>query len=289
MNTAAVPSTTLPIPASPISWTDVTVRAAGQAPMTARVFGRRNTKAATPLVLHFHSGAFTSGSLDSAEPVARLLAEAGAIVVSLDYPLAPEHPFPHAVEAGYAALVWLQKQRAKFAGGDAPIVLAGEEAGGNIAAAVALMARDRQRPKVAAQILFAPMLDACVGTASLRKAAVGHVDCKWAHGWHDYLADTPDPQHPYAVPGRAMRLAGLPSTLMFTAEDDPMRDEALAYAARLRAADVLALEFVLPGATGWPRTHGAPIDPALPWPRIALERCRQFLSSVQATHLAAQF
>ena len=284
MNTTAV----LPIPASAAPWVDVPVRAAGQAPMTARVFGRRDTERAVPLVLHFHSGAFTSGSLESAEPIARLLAEAGAVVVSLDYPLAPAHPFPHAVEAGYAALVWLQKHRAKFAGPDAPIILAGEEAGGNIAAAVASMARDRQRPKVAAQILFAPMLDACVGTASLRKAAVGHVDCKWAHGWHDYLGNTPDPSHPYAVPGRAMRLSGLPSTLLFTAEDDPMRDEALGYAARLRAADVLALEFVLPGMTGWPRTHGAPIDPTLPWPRTALERCRQFLSSVQATNLSAE-
>lgn len=278
----------LPVTASAVPWVDRTLRMPGHAPLTARVFGHRDAASPAPVVLHFHSGAFTSGSLDSAEPIARLLANAGAVVVSLDYPLAPAHPFPQAVEAGYAALCWLQKHRAKFAGADAPIVLAGEEAGGNIAAAVASMARDRQRPKVAAQILFGPMLDACVGTASLRKAAVGRVDCKWAHGWHDYLGATPDPSHPYAVPGRAMRLAGLPATLLFTAEDDPMRDEALGYAARLRAADVLALEFVLPGTTGWPFTHGATIDAALPWPRIALDRCRQFLSSVEASHLAAE-
>jgi acetyl esterase len=278
MSPAAV-QTALSAPA----WTETTVRPAGLAPLPARVYGRKPATGSIPLVLHFHAGAFTSGSLESGSAIASLIAEAGAVVVSVDYPLAPQHPFPQAVETGYAALTVLHKLRAKLAGADAPLVVAGEEAGGNIAAAVALMARDRQRPQLAGQILFSPMLDACVATASSRKANVGHAACKWALGWQDYLKDVANPSHPYAVPGRAMRLAGLPSTLLITAEDDPIRDEALAFAQRLHSASVPTQELVVPGTTGWPASYGATPDSALPWPSAALERCREFLSSVRAT------
>jgi acetyl esterase len=283
MKPAAPAQTASPIP----GWTDTTVQPAGSAPLRARIYGRRPASGNLPLVLHFHAGAFTSGSLEGGAPIAALLAEAGAIVVSVDYPLAPAHPFPQAIEAGYAALTWAHKQRAKLTGPDAPLVIAGEEAGGNIAAAVSLMARDRQRPQLAGQILFSPMLDACVATASSRKAKVGHAECKWALGWHDYLCDVADPSHPYAVPGRAMRLAGLPSTLLITAEDDPIRDEALAFARRLGAASVPTQELIVPGATGWPASYGAAPPPSAQWPAAALERCRQFLSSVQTMNLPA--
>ena len=141
----------------------------GRAPLLARIYGRRKAHAATPLVLHFHGGTFTSGDLDSGACMARLLAEVDAVVVSLAYPLAPAHPFPDAVEAGYAALEWTYKQRNKLAGAGARVYLAGDEAGGNLAAAVALVARDRAHPPLAGQILVAPMLDPCVGTASLAR------------------------------------------------------------------------------------------------------------------------
>ena len=206
----------------------------------------------TPVVVHFHGGAFVAGSLDTGSCIARLLAQAGAVVISLDYPLAPAQPFPQAVEAGYAALLWAWKARAKLVGKDALVFVAGEEAGGNLAAAVALMARDQQHPALAGQILLSPMLDPCLTTASLRGADAGQVGCPWADGWHQYLSRLDQACHPYAAPGTALRLSALPPTLLLTAQDDPLRDESLAYAQRLRGAGRLVHAAVLPGPTGWP-------------------------------------
>jgi acetyl esterase/lipase len=237
--------------ARPTASFDESIPLQGGGSMAVRIRGRRGRKS-VPLVLHFHGGAFVGGSLDSGTLVAGLLAEAGAMVVSLDYPLAPAQPFPAAVEAGHAALEWARHEHGRLAGPAAGLWLAGEEAGGNLAAAVAMMARDRQQPPVAGQILLSPMLDTCVATASLRKAHAGPVGCRWADGWHEYLAGPDDAIHPYAAPGRALRLAGLPPSLLISAEDDPMRDETQAYAARLREAGVPVHEALLPAPTGWP-------------------------------------
>lgn len=231
--------------------TDELIPLDGEATMRARLY-RRPGRGPAPLVLHFHAGAFVTGDLDSGARVASLLAEAGAVVVSIDYPLAPAHPFPAAVEAGHRALEWAWRRRLRLAGTASGLWVAGEEAGGNLAAAVALMARDRQHPPLAGQILLSPMLDACLATASLREAHAGPVGCRWADGWHDYLPRPEDALHPYAAPGQATRLADLPPTLLVTADDDPMRDETLEYASRLRSAGVPVTEAVLPGRTGWP-------------------------------------
>ncbi|MBA3479887.1 MAG: alpha/beta hydrolase fold domain-containing protein, partial [Lautropia sp.] len=107
--------------------------------MPARIYGRRVAGGPTPLVLHFHGGAFVGGSLDTGVLLAELLARAGSIVVSLAYPLAPEHPFPQAAEDGHAALAWLHRNRRRLGGEGAVVLVAGEEAGGNLAAAVCLM------------------------------------------------------------------------------------------------------------------------------------------------------
>jgi acetyl esterase/lipase len=236
-------------------FTEAQIRTPVGAPLQVRLYGKRENAVVSPLVLHFHGGAFTAGSLDCGACVAGLLAEAGAIVISLDYPLAPAHPFPQAVEAGYEALAWAWKSRQKLAGRNAPVFVAGEEAGGNLAAAVALMARDRDHPPLAGQILLSPMLDACLGTASLRDVAAGPVGCTWADGWRQYLPRIEDASHPYATPGSALRLTGLPRTLLITAQDDPLRDETVAYAGRLRAAGLSVQDAVLPGATGWPGSY----------------------------------
>jgi acetyl esterase len=236
-----------------IAQSDVAIAAAAHPGLKARVYKGKAT-AAAPLVLHFHGGAFTGGDLDSGACTARLLAEVDAVVVSLAYPLAPAHPFPQAVEAGYAALEWLYKQRTKLAGAGARVFPAGDEAGGNIAAAVTLMARDRDHPPLAGQILIAPMLDPCVGTASLRASMECGTQCKWADGWQRYLRGPMDAEHPYAVPAQSRRLAGLPPTLILTSEDDPMRDEALAYGKRLQGAGIPVTSGLLPPATGWPDT-----------------------------------
>jgi acetyl esterase len=224
----------------------------GTPPLELRVWGKKPHDGAVPLVLHFHGGAFVSGDLDSGACLAGLLAGSGVVVASLAYPLAPAHRFPDAVEAGYVALEWLHKQRTRLAGRDAPLFVAGEEAGGNIAAAVALMVRDRAHPPLAGQILVAPMLDPCNATASLRQTMGTATACKWMAGWQQYLRGPMDAEHPYAVPARAQRLTGLPPALILTGGDDPMRDEALAYAERLRKAGIAVHSGVLPPSTGWP-------------------------------------
>jgi acetyl esterase/lipase len=223
------------------------------------------------LVLHFHGGGFIGGSLDSGQPVAEVLASAGATVVALDYPLAPAHPFPAAVEAGYAALLWLERHRRRLAGAQAPLYVAGEDAGANIAAAVALVARDRGVPLLAGQLLLSPMLDACIATASQRAAGEGLPGCVCTEGWRAYLASAGDAVHPYAVPGQAARLAGLPPALLITSQDDPLRDETLAYARRLREAGVAACSQQLALDTGWPRSYAQPDAPWADPLRAALQ------------------
>lgn len=251
-------------------------------PLTARFYGRRQGTHVLPLVLHFHGGAFVGGSLEGGSCIGGLLAASGAVVMSLDYPLAPAHPFPHAIEAGYDALMWAFKARHKLAGHDAPLFVAGEEAGGNIAAAVALLARDRHGPVLAGQILLSPMLDPCLGTASLRNAHAGPVGCTWADGWHSYLPRLEDASHPYAVPGSVCRLSGLPPTLLITARDDPLRDETHAYAERLRAAGLYAHEAVLPGPTGWPGSYRQSSQDHAGWPAFVQKQFTDFFACLAA-------
>lgn len=251
-------------------------------PLRVHFYGSRQASRVSPLVLHFHSGAFVGGSLEGGACIGRLLAASGAVVMSLDYPLAPAHPFPQAVEAGYDALVWAWKARHKLAGHDAPMFVAGEEAGGNIAAAVTLLARDRRGPQLAGQILLSPMLDPCLGTASLRDVHAGPVGCTWADGWHSYLPRLEDASHPYAVPGSVFRLTGLPPTLLITAEDDPMRDETQAYTERLRAAGLFAHEVVLPAPTGWPCSYLDACHEQAGWPALVQKQFSDFFASMAA-------
>lgn len=245
--------------------------------MLARVYARHGAKGQAPLVLHFHAGAFVGGTLDSGTTIASLLVEAGAVVVSLNYPLAPEHPFPRAVEAGYAALAWAFRQRRRLTAWNAPLLVAGEEAGGNLAAAVSLVARDRDGPALAGRILLSPMLDVCVATASLRHVRAGPVGCHWADGWHQYLPQASDALHPYATPGSSMRLAGLPPTLLLTAQDDPLRDEAQAYAQRLQEAQAPIDAAVLAMPTGWPLSYMQAASAQAPWAEAVRSHLRRFL------------
>ncbi len=230
-----------------------------RAAMDVRMYGKRLPGGNNPLVVHFHGGAFVKGDLDSGSTVARLLAEAGAVVVSLAYPLAPKNPFPDGVEAGYDMLEWAYKNRIKLAGQGARVFLAGEEAGGNIAAAVAVMSRDRGHPPLAGQILLAPMLDPCAATPSLRSAMAEATSCKWSEGWQQYLRCPMDAEHPYAVPGGSRRLKHMAPTLVLSGPDDPLRDEARAYAERLRAAGIDVTYQVLTTAENWPEALTEPV------------------------------
>lgn len=236
-----------------------------QGELRVRCYGKRRGAGATPLVLHFHGGSFVAGSLDQGVTVARALAAAGAVVVSLDYPLAPAYPFPQAVEAGYVALEWMRRSRSRLAGARARLYVAGEEAGGNLAAAVALMARDRHGPALAGQMLLSPMLDPVLATASLRAAEGGAVGCRWADGWCRYLGSPLAADHPYAAPGSSLRLMGLPPTLLISEQNDPLRDETQQYARKLVGAGVVVHEVVLAGIAGWPCVLMQPQAPEAAW------------------------
>jgi acetyl esterase/lipase len=217
-----------------------------------RIYHEEGAAPVAPLVIHLHGGAFIAGGIACGQPVSELLAGAGAVVMAVAYPLAPQCRFPKPLEASYAGLSWAHKHRARWVGKKSPLFVAGEEAGGNLAASLALMARDRGAPPLAGQILLSPMLDACLATPSLRQAEAGASDCRWAAGWRDYLGSGDKACHPYASPLGSRRLAGLAPALLVTAEDDPLRDETMSYARRLREAGVPMQCHVLGGPTGWP-------------------------------------
>jgi acetyl esterase len=255
-----------------------TIRAEQEVGLPVFVYRPTNSAPKPPLVLHLHGGSFLGGSLETGRMVAGLLAEAGAVVVSADYATEAEQPFPHALKAAFAALQSVHKHRAAWADRHSPLFVAGEEAGGNLAACLALMARDQGGPVLAGQILLSPMLDPCLATASVRKADAGPVGCRWADGWHRYLGSAEQAAHPYAAPSGASRLAGLAPALVLTAEDDPMHDESLCYAARLRAAGVLVQDHSLSAPTGWPCALCDSTTPKAAWSRILVERFQAFFA-----------
>ena len=248
------------------------------APVLAQVY-RHPTARSAPLVLHLRGGAFLSLLPAAERPVAALLAQAGAIVISADYPAGPASPFPAAVEAMYALLRRLHDRRAHWASRASKLFVAGEEAGGNLAAALALMARDRLGPPLAGQILLSPMLDAGMATCSYRDAEAGPVGCKWADGWRAYLGTPGNAAHPYAAPSCGSRLHGLPPALVLTAADDPMRDESLCYARRLQEAGTPAQASAL-DAGGWP---DALAGPSAPWAAEVRNAFAGFFATVTPT------
>lgn len=230
-----------------------------------------------PLVLHLPGGAFMHTSRD--RPVAALLAEAGAVVVSADYPAGIAHPFPAALEAMYALLSDLRDRSGYWAARASPLFVAGEEAGGNLAAALTLMARDRLGPPIAGQILLSPMLDAGMATCSFRDAEAGPVGCRWADGWTAYLGGPQDAAHPYAVPACGTRLHRLPPALVITTPDDPMRDECLAYAGRLKQAGV-AIHARALAAQDWPDALSRPAGPGSDWAAAVRANFADFFAAV---------
>lgn len=253
------PETMTALAAAGASWRALTIETAdGQMP--ARVYGRRAGRGHVPLVLHLHGGAFIGGTLDKGALIAALLAEAGAVVVSADYPLAIEHPFPFALTAALGALTALMGLRPTLAGRGAPLYVAGEEAGGNLAAGLAMMARDQKSPALAGQILVSPMLDPCLGSASVREAEAGPCGCKYADGWQAYLGAPQAAAHPYAAPLTARRLKGLPPALVVSAEDCLLRDDSVRYAAALEAAGVPTQMTLLRAPTDWPEAFAQPLE-----------------------------
>lgn len=194
-----------------------------------------------PVLLYFHGGGWVIGDIDSSDGLCRTLANAaGCIVVSVGYRLAPEHPFPAAAEDAYHATLWAAKHASGFGGDPSRIAVCGDSAGGNLAAVVAQIARDRLTPAICFQLLIYPVTDGACNTPSYRDNAEGYFLTRDAMQWfwNHYVPNDADRNQAYASPLRARNFAGLPAVMVITAEFDPLRDEGELYAERMRAAGV---------------------------------------------------
>lgn len=206
------------------------------------------------LIVFFHGGGFVGGDLEEADSFLRNLAACNQdqVILATNYTLATVRPFPAAVEDAHAVLLWAKKNKAKLGWTGKRLLVAGIEAGANLAAVCSLMARDRGGPALAGQILIMPMLDPGLSSSSMRempscrdKAMAADV-C--AAGYRGYLPNAADRTHPYASPLQSSRLKNLPPALILSAEDDPLRDEAEQYGAKLISCGIRTTVRRLPPA-----------------------------------------
>ncbi len=225
-------------------------------PLPARLYragtgaGVKAPGLADTLLVFFHAGGFTSGSLEASDPCMRdLAAHLDAAVLAPAYAQAPDQPFPAAAEDAYAAIADCHAHPRRYRWSGRHLVVGGVEAGGNLAAVAALMARDRGGPPLAGQLLLMPMLDPGLSSSSMRCAADSsggdRIATQCADAYRDYLPRPCDRFHPYACPLASTRLKGLPPTMMVSVEGDPLRDEANAYVCKLSAAAVPVETLVL--------------------------------------------
>jgi acetyl esterase len=208
--------------------------------LPVRVF-RPSAATGLPVILWFHGGGWVTGNLDTHDQLGRLLADhAGAVVVSVGYRLAPEAKFPAAADDCLAAYEWVL-EHADEVGGDATrIAIGGDSAGGNLAAVVALDARDRGLPQPKLQLLVYPVTDYEFDSAAMIDNAKGYFleaeGMRWF--WEHYARTASDYDDPRFSPLRATDLSGLARAVVITAEFDPLRDQGEAYGQRLRDANV---------------------------------------------------
>jgi acetyl esterase len=209
-------------------------------PIPIRIY-RPSAERPLPVLVYFFGGGWTLGTIDTSDGVCRALTNAvGCVTVTVGYRLAPEHKFPAAVHDCYAATQWIAEHAADLGVDPDRIAVGGDSAGGNLAAAVALLARDRGGPKLAHQLLVYPNTDYLSDTPSLRENTdpllFNRTSSDWY--WGHYLTSPEDGLDPLASPLRAPDHTGLPSATVLTAEYDPLRDQAEAYAHQLAAAGV---------------------------------------------------
>ena len=218
--------------------TDIT---AGDVP--ARVY-RPHGDGPFPVVMMFHGGGWVIGDLETADSQSREVCRgAGVVVISVDYRLAPEHRFPAAAEDCYSATLWAAQHAGAHGGDPGSLAVAGDSAGGNLAAVVAQMARDRGEPWIAFQLLVYPVTDGVnFNRLSYRDNADGFLLTAEAMHWFwDHYVPAPgDRRNPYASPLLGGDLSSLPPALVMTAEYDPLRDEGEAYGRALADAGVAA-------------------------------------------------
>ena len=205
---------------------------------------------ALPCLIYFHGGGWVLGTLDSTNAICRAVANrAGCVVVSVDYRLSPEYKFPIPLDDCYAATQWVVANAKDIGIDGTRVAVGGDSAGGNLATAVALRARDEGGPALRMQLLVYPVTDHDFSTPSYDVNGDGYLltkdMMKWF--WDHYLTGASDGKHHLASPLRAKDLSGLPPALVITAEYDPLRDEGEAYATALTAAGVSVTHTLYPG------------------------------------------
>jgi len=244
----------LPVYDSPIPLTIRDVVVPGEPDVPVRVYAPEGREGPLPGMLYIHGGGFVLGNVSMFDGDAkRIAAEVGAVVVSVEYRLAPENPFPAGLDDCYAALVWTAESAAELGIDPARLAVGGDSAGGGLAAATALLARDRGGPALCFQYLGIPELDDRLDTPSMQ----AYVDTPLWHrpaaefSWDSYLGGPgvrgTDGVSPYAAPARMADLSGLPPAFVNVCQFDPLRDEGIAYAQRLAQANVPTELVLYPG------------------------------------------
>jgi len=234
------------------TWQDMAIDDSARPLPSVRIYEGAARLKSPPLVLYLGGGAFQQAPLPATEsPVARALADRGAVVVEADYGGEVRNTFPQAMEYVFKVLSCLSNRRKLFGSAKSSLFVAGQEAGGNIAAGVALKARDQIPGQLAGQLLLSPMIDPLMTSGSFRKAGEIGMLHRWSQGWSHYLRSACGFSHPYAAPCLCSRLAGVAPALVMTAEDDPLKDEALSYAKRMAEAGVKVEQRILPAGQGW--------------------------------------
>ncbi len=210
---------------------EVTDDSAGEIPV--RIY--RPTADLSPAIVYFHGGGWVIGDLETHDPVCRQLALAtGYTVIAVDYRLAPEHPFPAPLDDCYDATCWVADNARSLNIDPGRIAVAGDSAGGNLAACVSLKARDMGSPAISFQLLIYPVIDSQMNTQSYEDNADGFLLTRDSMQWFwNHYTDEDSAMDPLAAPANARNLEGLPPACIITAEFDPLRDEGEVFADRL--------------------------------------------------------
>jgi acetyl esterase len=215
-----------------------------------RIYWPAASSGPVPVVVFAHGGGFVFCDLDSHDELCRAMTNGiGAVVVSVDYRLAPEFPWPAAADDVYVVAEWAAEQADELGADPGRLLVAGDSAGGNLAAVTALLARDRGRPAITGQVLVYPTMAADFDTASYRRFGMGYYNTATAMAWYwdQYVPNSANRSHPTASPLRA-DLTGLPPAVVITAGYDPLCSEGDAYAKALSDSAVTTIHRQYPGA-----------------------------------------
>ena len=237
-----------------------------------------------PAVMFLHGGGWALGSVERSDTLCRALCRAsGMLIASVGYRLSPEHQFAAGLDDAYAALCWLDANAAEIGAVPGKLAVCGDSAGGNLAAAVALMARDKRGPQIALQVLIYPALDPTLSEASMARLSSGYglTRADMQYFWELYLPGQDDSANPYVSPLLEKDLSGVAPALVITAEYDPLVDEGERYAALLRNAGVPVRTVRYPGLIHGFISYLGRIDAA----KSAIDECASALANAMGTQL----